>query len=81
MKAIRRACQIVAVQVYKHSKKDIELGETWNGTDNQLYEPKITFIAVQKRHKTRFFCQNSADGVGRVLLISPLANLVLYLRR
>jgi len=35
-----------------------------NGTKN--YEPKITFIAVQKRHKTRFFPENpDQDGVGR----------------
>ena len=27
------------------------------------YEPKITFITVQKRHKTRFFLQTQNGGV------------------
>ena len=29
------------------------------------YEPKVTFIIAQKRHKTRFFVENPNDGVGR----------------
>jgi eukaryotic translation initiation factor 2C len=33
--------------------------------DQKLYQPKITFIAVQKRHKTRFFPMDSKDAVGR----------------
>ena len=28
------------------------------------YEPKITFVIAQKRHKTRFFVENQRDGVG-----------------
>ena len=28
------------------------------------YEPKVTFIIAQKRHKTRFFVENENDGVG-----------------
>ena len=29
------------------------------------YEPKVTFIVAQKRHKTRFFVENRNDGVGK----------------
>ena len=29
------------------------------------YEPKVTFIIAQKRHKTRFFVENENDGVGK----------------
>ena len=29
------------------------------------YEPKVTFIIAQKRHKTRFFVENQDDGVGK----------------
>ena len=29
------------------------------------YEPKVTFIIVQKRHKTRLFVENPNDGVGK----------------
>ena len=28
------------------------------------YEPKITFVIAQKRHKTRFFVENQRDVVG-----------------
>ena len=29
------------------------------------YEPKVTFIIAQKRHKTRFFVENPNDGIGK----------------
>ena len=29
------------------------------------YEPKVTFVIAQKRHKTRFFVENKNDGVGK----------------
>ena len=28
------------------------------------YEPKVTFVIVQKRHKTRVFVENQKDGIG-----------------
>ena len=61
MMAIRRACIAVSDNVFKYAKGDIALGET-----EGKYEPQITFMAVQKRHKTRFFCNNMSDGVGKV---------------
>ena len=35
------------------------------------YEPGITFVIAQKRHKTRFFPQHSHDGIGRGKNIPP----------
>ncbi len=35
------------------------------------YKPKITYIIVQKRHDTRFFCTNEAEGVGEAKNIAP----------
>ncbi|CAG2107473.1 unnamed protein product, partial [Medioppia subpectinata] len=35
------------------------------------YEPKMTYIVVQKRHHTRFFPQNPAEGVGRAKNVPP----------
>ena len=29
------------------------------------YEPKVTFVIVQKRHKTRLFVENPNDGIGK----------------
>ena len=29
------------------------------------YEPKVTFIIAQKRHKTRFFVENPNEGIGK----------------
>ena len=29
------------------------------------YEPKVTFIIAQKRHRTRFFVENPNDGIGK----------------
>ena len=29
------------------------------------YQPKVTFIIAQKRHKTRFFVENPHEGVGK----------------
>ena len=29
------------------------------------YRPPITYIVVQKRHHTRFFCRNQKDCVGK----------------
>ena len=38
---------------------------------NGSYQPKITFIVVQKRHHTRFFPKNERDGVGRGRNVPP----------
>ena len=35
------------------------------------YQPKITFIVVQKRHHTRFFPKSEADGVGKGRNVPP----------
>ena len=35
------------------------------------YEPKVTFIIAQKRHKTRFFVENPNDGIGKTKNIPP----------
>ena len=35
------------------------------------YEPKITFMVAQKRHKTRLFPENERDGVGRMRNVPP----------
>ena len=35
------------------------------------YEPPITFIVAQKRHKTRLFPDNPKDGVGRMGNVPP----------
>ena len=38
---------------------------------NGSYQPKITFIIVQKRHHTRFFPKNERDGVGKGRNVPP----------
>lgn len=60
---IREGCTLLArdSQVMALARKDLALGDK-----GLPYEPKITFIAVQKRHKTRFFPENPNDGVGKV---------------
>lgn len=35
------------------------------------YEPGITYLVVQKRHNTRLFPENSAQGVGRMKNVPP----------
>ncbi|CAM1327792.1 AGO1 (predicted) [Pycnogonum litorale] len=35
------------------------------------YKPEITFLVVQKRHHTRFFCKNSRDVCGRAYNVPP----------
>ena len=35
------------------------------------YRPRITFIVVQKRHHTRFFCENSRDETGKARNMPP----------
>ena len=64
MMQIRAGCEAVGrnQQIMNKAKKDLELGDRGGP-----YEPKITFLAVQKRHKTRLFVQNASDGVGRVM--------------
>jgi len=71
--AIRSACEQICDKVYEKSTKDIELGES--PRPGLTYQPKITFLAVQKRHKTRFFVDNPHDGVGTVSL-KTIANLI-----
>ncbi len=34
-------------------------------------DPPITYIVVQKRHHTRFFCRNPRDTVGKARNIPP----------
>jgi eukaryotic translation initiation factor 2C len=61
MKEIREGCTLLEhSEAMAKATNDLKLGDY--GTP---YEPKITFIAVQKRHKTRFFPENPRDGVGR----------------
>jgi len=62
MLAIRRACNWIEKDpILNECKKDIQLGEK----GLKSYQPGITFLAVQKRHKVRFFANDSRDGVGR----------------
>ncbi len=35
------------------------------------YRPPITYIVVQKRHHTRFFCRNPRDTVGKSRNVPP----------
>ena len=35
------------------------------------YRPRITFIVVQKRHHTRFFCENRGDETGKARNMPP----------
>ena len=35
------------------------------------FEPKVTFIIAQKRHKTRLFVENPSDGIGKTRNIPP----------
>jgi hypothetical protein len=68
MMQIRAACQTVGQnqEIMRLATNDFALGE--RGVSS--YEPKITFLAVQKRHKTRFFPENPRDGVGKVIKFS-----------
>jgi eukaryotic translation initiation factor 2C len=61
MMKIRQGCEM-----FENDKEAMGLatGDRALG-DKKLYQPKITFIAVQKRHKTRFFPLDSKDTVGR----------------
>jgi hypothetical protein len=47
--------------IMKECVNDIKLGEK----SVKSYQPGITFMAVQKRHKVRFFTNDAKDGVGR----------------
>ena len=38
---------------------------------NKGYRPQITFIVVQKRHHTRFFCENKRDARGKEQNVPP----------
>ncbi|XP_049274037.1 protein argonaute-1 isoform X2 [Rhipicephalus sanguineus] len=38
---------------------------------NEMYEPPLTFIVVQKRHHTRFMPANERDGVGKCRNVPP----------
>ena len=60
MMAIRKACEkACATGIYEATfEKDQEISPT--------YEPQITFISVQKRHKTRLGPVRPMDGVGAV---------------
>jgi len=57
---IREGCKLV------ENNANIMKMASLDPTKDPVYEPKITFIAVQKRHKTRFFPNNPNDGVGNV---------------
>ncbi|KAJ7389269.1 argonaute 1 [Desmophyllum pertusum] len=35
------------------------------------YQPKITFVVVQKRHHTRLFCENKRDASGKAQNVPP----------
>ena len=35
------------------------------------YQPRITFVVVQKRHHTRLFCENQRDEVGKARNVPP----------
>jgi len=61
--AIREGCTLVGnnADLLKMATLDLKFTEV-----SSVYEPKITFIAVQKRHKTRFFPNKASDGVGKV---------------
>lgn len=37
----------------------------------ESFKPKITFVVVQKRHHSRFFCVNYQDGSGRAKNVPP----------
>jgi len=67
MMEIRRGCELIGNMPPFYSKcaNDVALGEDRLPS----YQPKITFIAVQKRHKVRFFVNNPQDGVGRVIVL------------
>ena len=43
------------------------------------YQPGITFIVVQKRHHTRFFCQDKEDMVWLMKLARHVLLLLQYL--
>lgn len=62
---IRNACEALGRDpgFINHCKADLALGEKVLPGG---YQPKITFIAVQKRHKVRVFVKNPGDGVGKV---------------
>ena len=70
--AIRKACETAYEHgIFEKAERDMETGVN--------YQPKITFVAVQKRHKTRFFCQNpEIDGVGRVSFNFSANSLSIY---
>lgn len=57
------------IRVMNEEMESIRKGCESLSTD---YNPKITYIVVQKRHHTRFFCENvRADAVGKGQNIPP----------
>jgi len=77
MMEIRRGCELIEnlPPFYSKCTNDVAVGEA--GLPS--YQPKITFIAGQKRHRVWVFLNNSQDGVGRVLFFTiKLAWFFLY---
>jgi len=74
MMEIRRGCELIGniPPFYSKCTKDVALGED----KLPSYQPKLTFIAVQKRHKVRIFVNNGNDGVGKVTFFKAKVGLV-----
>jgi eukaryotic translation initiation factor 2C len=56
-------------EILKEEVRGLKLACDTSG--GMAYDPKITFIIVQKRHHTRFFCSNPRDQCGRAKNVPP----------